>query len=130
VKKILTYKLFESNDQQLSQSVQKFLNKESPIDNEPEVESIVTDICQDFMDDYDLRIGFDWGWMIISGSSYVWHKDSTIDLCIDQSGGIPIDGEFRVGLEKTFFEIKKQGKRFLQVEFIKHPTESSKFFNI
>lgn len=86
MKRIIPYKLFESNVPFTRENIQKSIRDKI---NEPEVESIITDMCADFIDEYNVAIHFDWGWAVSVDQirrSGVWHgkfdlrKDSEIKL--------------------------------------------------
>lgn len=62
MKRILPYKLFESK---------------SKVD-EKEFESTVTDIFSDFIDEYNLSMHFDWGWVVDND----FRKDSEMSLML------------------------------------------------
>ena len=63
MKRILPYKLFESK---------------SKVD-EKEFESTVTDIFSDFIDEYNLSMHFDWGWVVDDND---FRKDSEMSLML------------------------------------------------
>jgi hypothetical protein len=107
VKKIIPYNLFEGMTIKTSTSNV----------NEKEVESIVTDICADFMDDYDVEIDFNWGSAVSVRSKrgediYDLRSDSQIRMFRKQN----ITSQ--IGLIKKYLdEVDSSNNRFVTVEF-------------
>lgn len=60
MRRILTYKLFEGTPF-TRENIQKSIREKI---NEKEVESVITDMCADFMDEYNVAIHFNWGWVV------------------------------------------------------------------
>lgn len=85
--------------------------------NEKEVESIVTDICADFVDDYDVEVDFNWGSAVpvrskSGGDIYDLRSDSQIKMFRKQN----ITSQIGL-IQKYLDEVDSSNNRFVTVEF-------------
>jgi hypothetical protein len=124
VKKIIPYSLFEGTSNV----------------NEKEVESIVTDICADFMDDHELSISFSWGWALenkvrksFSGtdiSKYGFKSDGEVKMFRDWNDNYKTLnlGASSIQLVKKYLSEVDISSRCVEVQFFKF--RGSKKLNI
>lgn len=122
MKNILTYKLFE-NVPFTRANIQKSIRDKI---NEKEVESIITDICADFMDEYNVAIHFDWGWLVCNNNPEHnrFRKDSIIDHMREKvflNRGLSTGKENKEitvdDIKKYLQEVDESTTRFVQVMF-------------
>lgn len=78
--------------------------------NEKEVESIITDICADFMDEYDVVIDFDWGWVVPPDL----RSDRQTKMFREKNTK---PGNQLVLIQKYLDEVDSSNNRFVTVEF-------------
>ena len=103
MKRILPYKLFESK---------------SKVD-EKEFESTVTDIFSDFIDEYNLSMHFDWGWVVDND----FRKDSEIRMIRKEfdASFSGFDAKSGYSVYKRYLdEVGNSTTRFVQIMFDKY----------
>jgi len=118
MRRILPYNLFESNVPFTRENIQKSIREKI---NESEVESIITDMCADFMDEYNVAIHFDWGWVMqdrfFAYKPADFRKDSEIRLIRDFKSKKWDTPEGQDGRDKYLKEVDESTTRFVQVIF-------------
>lgn len=140
MKRILTYRLFESlpGDSKFGnkrdrvpftrENIQKFIRGRI---NEKEVESVITDMCADFMDEYNVSIHFNWGWAVKSGGKIDLRQDSTINLIRKSPSKKWVDDGAlsQSGIDRYLQEVKESSSRYVEVLFDRYD-RGSKSLNI